>query len=60
MKPQSHQEDKLVYDMATFVKAVRNIVTKNTNGQLDEITASDLKLWADQLLRELNHYRMSK
>ncbi len=46
--------------MATFVKAVRNLVTKNTNGQLDEITASDLKLWADQLLRELNHYRMSK
>jgi hypothetical protein len=60
MKPQPHQEDKLVYDMAKFVKAVRNLVTKNTNGQLDEMSANDLKLWADQLLRELNHYRMSK
>ena len=59
MEPKLSEETVLVYDMASFVKATRNLVAK-PNVELDETTRNDLKLWADQLLRQVNHYRMSK
>jgi len=59
-KPQPNPEEKLLLEMAMFVKSMRTTIKKYHEGTLDDIPSTEIIKWTDDLLREYNHYIHSR